>query len=215
MDLFEGRLEASAGRLVPARKLLDRFLLAHPHHLRGIQCRARLLTRLGERVAALRDFDKVLKLVKAPNPDHYLERTRAQQGFGVDPAVVVRGIDEGVRRLGPLVALLETALEIELQRRDWPAALRRLDSLQRAMPLRSPWLLRRGMVYEKMRRPAAARRSYSEGLAELAGLPRRNKIQEELQRSLRSRLDRLSKSVPPTNSGNARAKRGTEGRRRR
>lgn len=193
LDLHEGRLELSAGCYDRARQVLDRFLAGHPRHVRGLQCRARLLTIVEAKAAALRDYDTLIGLAESPNPDHYLERARAQQGFGIDSAEVVRGLDEGVRKLGPLVVLHQRALQIELTRRAWPQALRRLDRMLAAMPLRAPWLLRRGMVLERMGKPAEARRAYSEGLAELDALPRRNKIQGDLQHSLRSRLRRLAR----------------------
>ena len=191
LDLREGRLELSAGSYVRARQLLDRFLLKHPRHLRGLRCRARALTKLGVRAAALRDYDALLRLEPAPSPDHYLERARAQQSLGADPAQIVAGLDQGVARLGPIVVLHQAALEIDLRGRAWPQALQRLDRMLAVMPLRAPWLLRRGMVLERMRRPLLARQAYAEGLAELAALPRHNRIQQELQRSLSSRMRRL------------------------
>ena len=191
LDLHEGRLELSAGCHARARELLDRFLVKHPGHQRGLQSRARVLTKLGIRAAALRDYDTLLRFGGVPSPDQYLERARAQQSLEVGAAQIVAGLDQGVDRLGPIVVLHQAALDVELRGRAWPQALQRLDRMLAVMPLRAPWLLRRGMVLERMRRPGQARQAYAEGLAELAALPRRNKIQRGLEHSLSSRMRRL------------------------
>ncbi len=190
LDFHAGRLEFHAGRLQQAKRLLDAHLVACPRHFRGHFCRARLLTRMGESAAALRDYDVAVAL-EPENPDHYLERARVQRQSGVAPRRIVKHLDAAVQRLGDLVVLHETALQVELEQRAWPAARRRLDRLIETMPLAAPWLLRRGMVLERMGDLEAARHSYTRGLRELADLPRRNNIQLDFQRSLESRLRRL------------------------
>lgn len=213
LDFHAGRLELHAGRLPQAKRLLDAHLAAHPRHFRGHLCRARLLLKLGQSAEALRDYDVAVAL-EPDNPDHYLERARVQGQVRVDPKRVVRGLDAGVKRLGDLVVLHETALQIELEQRAWPAALRRLDRLLATMPLRAPWLLRRGMVLERTGDAEAARRSYVQGLKELDALPRMNQIQRDFQRSLASRLRRLAarpaagRKPPPKSGGQAGARTG-------
>lgn len=111
--------ELHAGHLARAQMLLeaewpqsalvsiDRFLLAEPRHSRGRATRGRIFAMLDRQLEAAKEFEKAIALVDPeakPNPDDYLDRARSFNAAG-RPDEALRGLDEGIARLGPLVAL--------------------------------------------------------------------------------------------------------------
>lgn len=90
--------------------------------------RARSLVHLGNFSAAAADYDAVLNPTNAatPLPDLYLERARAKAELKhFDDAI--RGLDDGIKRLGQTPSLALPAIEYERQRGAFEAALERLD----------------------------------------------------------------------------------------
>ena len=121
VDLARGKLLLEARRPQAAKTALDRFLRQRPGHPEALLTRARALVKLRQPAAAARDFTQVIDRVADPAPDLYLERAQAQVATG--PAALadaVRGLDEGIAHLGPLVTLQQQAGELE-------ARLRRYD----------------------------------------------------------------------------------------
>src|SRR2546428_756963 len=77
---------------------------------------ARVLTRLGQHVAAAADFTRAIAHEPDPLPEHYLERAQALAAEGeghLDEAL--GGLDEGIQKLGPLVVLELLAIDLELR----------------------------------------------------------------------------------------------------
>jgi tetratricopeptide (TPR) repeat protein len=212
-DLARGLVFLEAGWPRSARIALDRFLVSQPDRAEAHAARARALVQLGERRAAADSFGRAIALRPQPDPEDYLERAQALAGAGeayLDEAL--RGLDEGMQKLGPLVALQLYAIDLERQRKKYDAALARLDHLaappapeagqerhaSAAAPAnRSPgWLERRGEILEEAGRPAEARAAYEAALAAIASLPshrRGVKATVELEARLRAAIARLGK----------------------
>lgn len=198
LDFSAALVEFDTKRHATALALLDRQLATDPHHLQARLCRARTLVALRRVADALRDYDGVLRDSKEPRPGHYLERARTQLGAGTDAAAVLRGLDEGIERLGPLVSLQAFAVELELKRRDRRAALRRIDRTLATLPFGGPWLLRRGQVLELLGRRREARQAYATGLRQLTAIPasrRNSKTHRALEQRLRRAMEHVS--APP------------------
>jgi tetratricopeptide (TPR) repeat protein len=107
----------------------------------------------------------------------------------------LNSLDEGVRRLGPLVSLELAALEIELRQKLYDDALARLDRVAANTPRRETWLARRGAILLQARRPREARQAFAEALKLLNTLPhaRRNvAANQDLERQIRSGLRRAN-----------------------
>jgi tetratricopeptide (TPR) repeat protein len=101
VDLARGRLFLSAGAFGDAKKVLDRFLTAMPHHVDGLVTRARVLRMSGEPLAAVADFTKAISESTQPDPDFYIERAEALAAAGPDRLEeALQGLDEGLKRLG-------------------------------------------------------------------------------------------------------------------
>ena len=130
-----------------------------------------------------------------PIPAYYLERARAFAAAGgdyVDQAL--RGLDEGVGQLGPIPALTSYAIELEVRRGRYDAALTRLDRVSTSEQGAS-WLTRRAGILERAGRAAEAREAYAELLRRLERLPARRRetpVLLALHSRARNELVRLS-----------------------
>ena len=171
LDFHLGRLWFEAGRPERARSALDRFVAARPDHVEGLAIRGRILGALGERLAAAADYDRVIARLDPPEPEHYLQRARwliAEGGAHADAAL--RGIDEAIARLGPLVTLITLAIDVESDRGRYDAALARFASLPAVLARRPNWLARRGDVLRAAGRDREASTAYADALAAIDGL---------------------------------------------
>jgi len=202
VDLCFGRLHLDAGR--PARSIesLDRFLRRHPEHSDALTIRARALARLGRNLDAAREFTRAIEAHRppgSPDPDLFLERARALAG-APEPRLedALRGLDEGLRTLGPVVGLGFYAIDLEVRLGHFDAALQRLDRLASLSPRKESYLVRRASILEAAARPDGARRAYEEALAAIAALPverRGARAVHDLETIARSGLARLAVPV--------------------
>lgn len=195
IDLMRGRLFLDWGWPLSARACLDRFLGRQPKHVDALVLRARALSRLNQRRAAVVDYDLALKLSTEPGPDLFVERAqllmteeRAQW------AEAVRGLDDGLQRLGPLVTLQLFAIDAELKLKNYDGALARVDKVAERSPRKETWLARRGEILVQAGRPDEARRAYESALAALQTLPptRRNvPAMQELSKRIQKQIETL------------------------
>jgi len=200
VDLALGSMLLDAGQnLEAAREAVDRFLLRRPGHPTALVTRARVLVKLGEPAAAVRDYDAAiagLQLPARPRPEHYLERSDALASMG-DARLpdALAGLDEGLARLGQPITLQMRAIDLELRLGRHDAALARVDQVLSRPGRREHWLKRRGEIQEAAGRPDAARRSYEEALAAIDRLPegrRAAAATRQLSDELRAALQRLT-----------------------
>jgi tetratricopeptide (TPR) repeat protein len=186
-----GRLWFEAGHPARARAALDRFIAARPGHVEGLVIRGRALGALGEHLAAAADYDRVIARLNPPQPEHYLQRARwlvAEGGAHVDTGL--RGVDEALDRLGPLVSLIEFAIDVETGRGRYNAALARFASLPEVIAGRPDWLMRRGDILHAAGHDHAASTAYAEALAAIEGLSAKRRAVEATA-ALETRLRRL------------------------
>jgi predicted Zn-dependent protease len=174
-DFLMGRMKLEARRPKQARKLLDRFLAEEPDHAKGLVARARALVRLGEPLAAARDYTRAIDAhgeEHRPDPSYYVERARALVSAGDEHiAAAVRGLDEGLERLGQPVTLQLYAIDLELKRGRHDAALERLSRIASQADRQETWLVRRAEILEDAGRPAEARDAYAAALEAVRALP--------------------------------------------
>jgi len=172
VDLARGKMFLDANWLLSAKVALDRFLSTHTNHVDGLVTRARTLVKLGKRLDAVQDYTHAINGAAQPQPEMYLERSQAWTNEG--PAYseqALKGIDEGIKRLGPLVVLQLCAIEVELQQKGFEAALARVDSLAAQSPRKEGWLAQRGDILQLAGRLPEAREAYQSALGAMASLP--------------------------------------------
>lgn len=186
VDLARGKTLLQSGRFGPAKIALDRFLAKYPGHGKALATHARVLVKLGQCLAAAEDYTRAISAkenLAQPNPEYYLERARALAAEGgeyIDEAL--RGLDEGIEKLGPLAALQLEAINLELARKQYDAAVARLESIAAQSTRKELWLARRGEILEQAGRVEEARLAYQQALSALESLlPRHRKTRATAQ----------------------------------
>ncbi len=193
IEFFRGRMLLEANRPNPARKSLDHFLANEPEHAEALIARGRVLAKLGEGEAAANDFTRALARLSAPKPEYYLERAEAlAAGPSGRGAEALRGLDEGMKRLGPVLTLQLRAIDLELARTNYAAALSRLDPVIAQSPRKESGLARKGEILQQAGRAEEARESFTAALKAVESLPpqhRRARAMVRLENRLRATLE--------------------------
>jgi tetratricopeptide (TPR) repeat protein len=166
-----GETLLEAGRPGDARRALDEFLKANADHADALVLRGRVLHRLGETAAAVADYSNAIQQSARPQPDWYLERSRTAAADGRNLDLAIAGLDEGLARLGPLVTLQAMAIDFELRRQGYRAALTRVDDILSRMPRQPQWLVKRAELQAHLGQFEESRASYGAALAAIEALP--------------------------------------------
>jgi predicted Zn-dependent protease len=196
VDLARGKLFLETNWLLSAKVALDRFLTHYTNNVEGLITRARVLVRLENRLAAADDYTQALAGSTEPRPDLYIERAQALTAQGeayLERAV--QGLDEGIKKMGPLVTLQLYAIDVELKRKNFDGALARLERVAAQSPRKETWLARRGEILQQAARPADAVEAFKAALKAMDALPptRRNvPAMAELEKRVRAALETAS-----------------------
>ena len=185
-----GALSLKQQRPAEAKGLLDEAIRLDPGDIPARILRARARAALGEKSAALADYDLALAAARTPSPDLILERVAL-----LEPAAAVRALDDAIAGLGPVPALELRALALEEKAGRVDAGLARLERLTAAAERKETWLRRRGDLLLRAGRTAEARAAYSAALAAIASLPAWLRESPELE-TLAKELATLSASRP-------------------
>jgi tetratricopeptide (TPR) repeat protein len=172
IELARGKLFFESGRHAEARTTLDKYLANHAADVEGLITRAQVLTRLGECKSAVADLTRAIDHSPTPRPDYFLDRARLQAEQG-QTAAALKGLDEGLSRLGQLVALQLCAIELECARQHYDEALKRLERLANSSVRKEKWLVRRGEILLLANRYDDAKTAFAEALAAIESLPPR------------------------------------------
>jgi predicted Zn-dependent protease len=172
VDLARGKALLAANWPASAKFFLDRFLTAHTNHVDALVTRARVLVKLGQRVAAARDYTSAIDFSSEPKPEYYIERAQALTAEGdAHFEEALRGLNAGIKKLGPLVTLQLFAIDIEIKRARYDAALIRLDQIAAKSPRKETWLARRGEILQQAGRLSEARSAFQSALTAIASVP--------------------------------------------
>jgi predicted Zn-dependent protease len=192
VDLARGRTLLEANWPIFAKLTLDRFLAKQPTHADGLVTRARVLIKLNQPVAAAADFTRAIANRFEPEPYLFVERAQALASAGDDRIdEALRGLEEGVKQLGPLVTLQLSAIELELKRKRYDSALARLETITAQSPRKETWLTRRAEILAQAGRITEAREAQKAALAAIESLPpsrRQDQTTLELEARLRTEL---------------------------
>ncbi len=197
-------VERSAGRTNQALALLDETIRREPDHLLALSARADLHARRGAPAAAVADYNEVIRRAKPARPELFLARARVQMAADTNAVpMVLAGLENGIRQLGPVPALESMALDLERGRGDTAAALRRIDGLLKSADRKERWLAERGDVLADAGRAAEAKAAYRDAIAAIDGLPERQQrtiatgeLRSELAAKLAAGTDARRPSPP-------------------
>lgn len=191
VDLGRGKMFFESRRLQQAKFVLDRFLRQQPKHVEGLITRGRVLAGIGRRLEAANDFTEALALAPVPEPELYLGRAQVLASDERYIQQALRGINEGIRRLGPLVTLELAAIDLELRGNNYDAALTRLDAITAQSERKETWLVRRGEILKAAGRLEEARKAFTDAMVAIESLPperRQSRAITALQLRARSAL---------------------------
>ena len=196
VDYFRARLLLEAGDAPKAETFVERYITSTPDEAEGWFLRGDIRGALGRHDAGALDYAAGLERTPRPRPEHYLRRAKFLAAAPQpDSARVLAAIDEGIARVGPVISLVEQAITIELEQRNFAGALERIEVAMKHSPRRETWLVRKGDVLVKSGQVDAAVASYRLALSAIDELPPRYRETvpvEKLQRDARNALSRLS-----------------------
>lgn len=116
------------------------------------------------------DYDAALSRLGAVSADLYLERC-AQHLAGGEVQPALDGLREARTRLGIVLSIERTALDIEVRAGRFDDALDRLDEVETELAAGVLWLELRGNVLRAAGREMEALAAYTAALDALDGLP--------------------------------------------
>ncbi|MCA8943531.1 MAG: metallophosphoesterase family protein, partial [Planctomycetes bacterium] len=166
----------------------DRCLECEALGARAIWLAGTACAAIGEFERAEFEMSRAMAAMSRRTPSHYLARAAVQRQLsngGVDRAV--DGIDAGMLELGPIVTLVDRAVELEIARGRHAEALTRIDSVIRRLTRRASWLARRAEVLEHLERPLEAAATRRAAVSEIDALPPRHRdsrATRELRRAI-------------------------------
>jgi len=203
VDLCLCTMLVQEGRPKEALRAIDRFLAREPDHSGALAARGRARLALGDPAAAVEDFTRAIERAPErfpPSPDLYLDRARALASLG-DARLgdAIRGLDDGIARLGDPVALELYAIDLEVRRDRTEAALARLDQIAARSTRKEAWLARRGAILEHAGRMEEARDAYEGARNAIGSLPpsrRSTRATARLETEIAAALARLGAAGP-------------------
>jgi len=188
IDYYLGTLHLRSGNPEQAETFLRRFVAARPHlgHARFQLGRALVRQDRIKEGAAL--MGEALASLPAPKPEHYIERARALADASPhNEESAIASLDEGIARMGPVVALVEMAADLEAERGNYNAGISRIETLPAPLKTSPAWLLRKGELHWAAEDWAKARIAFESATRAIDRLPPRRKATAAFQQ-LRARL---------------------------
>ena len=168
--LLRGEIFAMAGDWIKARKELEALVSREPQNSAAHGSLGRVLFSVGEFRASAASFGRAAEYSAQPDVSTFVNQSQAFESAH-DPAGALKALDNGIARLGKLVALVVPAVELEVAAGRFDAALARIDALLEILPRKETWLVRRAELLEKAGRPDDARISWEKARKEFSALP--------------------------------------------
>lgn len=190
VDFMRGQVQLDANQPQAAIGPLDRYLADKPPDSEAYTVRARVLAKLTRHSEAIEDYTRAIALAQTANPELFIERAASWRALG-KPEEAVRGLDEGIRKLGPIVTLQLPAVDAEIALKRIDAALARIDTVMARLQRKETWLVRRAEILRNAGREEEARQNYHAALEAINRLPpshRGTRITLELEARIRAAL---------------------------
>ena len=173
-----GCLAVDQGQPGEAEAPLKAFLQREPKDPKGLGLLAEVYQKTGRRELADKAYAQANRA--EPRVELYLERS---QGLSQDGRLgrALEVLDEGMKKLGPLVVLEKEAISLERSLGRTDGALKRIQQLMRAPGRQDGWLELKGDVLAEGQRLPAAKKAWQASLAELAKLPEQRRLTQAAQ----------------------------------
>lgn len=197
-----GLIWLEAGRFADAEASLRSARAQSPLELPTILAHARALGGLERWREAAAAYAVVVEAEPHSSPDVHLERVRAIEAAGGADAFAeaLRAADAGIAVLGPVPALQQAALDLELRAGHVDAALARLDRMTSAAQSRGTLLLQRAELLERAGRMRDANLAYAGALAAVERQPETRRAlpaARRIETRARDGITRLARQEAP------------------
>ena len=170
--LCRAQIALDAAKPADARVLLDSVLTEEPGLAPALLLRARALSALGLQRDAVADLDELIRDSRRPAPEWIVQRAELLIDLGESSwDRALEGLDQGMAQLGPVPAIAELAVNLELRRGRYDSALAHLDRLHESTPERPTLMALRGDVLQRAGRRLEAWVAWSEALTQIEALP--------------------------------------------
>lgn len=195
IDFVRARTWLEAGEPTKAQPLIERYVANVPNEPEGWFLRGDMQAARGQHERGAEDYAQGIARATSPRPEHFLRRARFLAAIpNPDISRVIAALDEGIAQIGPVISLVDYALTLEIEQKDYPRALQRIAAAMERAPRRENWLVRQGNILVLCGRTAEAIDSYQAALAAIAELPERYRDtvpMEKLARDAHAALARL------------------------
>ena len=190
--LGRARLFLARNEFKDAEKSVERFLESHPKHSGALEVRAHALFGQKRFTDAAESWRLVMQTAPSPDVEHYFRCAQALSAAGskhTDDAL--KTLDEGLGKLGNVPTLGLYAVQLEVARKHYDAALERLDRLMPKSGRKETWREMRGDILASAGRNQEAQEEYAKALEELRALPGRLRLTKagtDLEERLRRKV---------------------------
>ena len=196
VDYFRARLRLEAGEPSAALPLVERYLQSAPNEAEAWFLHGDVLAALNRHDDGALDYTEGIRRANRPLPEHFLRRAKfLALAPEPKPQRILAALDEGIERLGPVIALIDFAIKLELEQKNYDGALQRIDLAMQHAPRRETWLVRRADIFAQAGRVGEAIAAYQAALAAIEELPvryRETVPMEKLARDARAALETLA-----------------------
>lgn len=157
-----------------AETSLRRYIDSVPESPSAHTALAETLIRQGRHREAGDEYSRAIAVHPTPAPDLYIARARAYRAAGAEfQGLAIRGLDDAMASLGPLVTLQRLAIEIERDLGNHARALGRIDEVLADAPRKESWLAYKGRILASTGREQDAVDAFRLAQAALESLPPR------------------------------------------
>ncbi len=195
INLFRGKTYLESGRLDMALPQLETFLNHQPNSPDGLLLRARTLAKLGRQREAADGYSRAIQALNDAHldaqPEDYIDRSRALMAAGKSNlSEAIRGLDEGIAHLGQVATIQLEAIELEIKREEFDAALERVDQVYARSPRKDYCYAQRGEILTRAGRKAEAQKALA-AIEALTPARRRAQATIDLEGQVRSAIEKL------------------------
>ena len=191
-DLFRAEAFLTGHDFAKAKQALDRHLIIHPEIARAWLLRARAERELGQKEASLADYREALKRTTSPEPDLIEEISGALAAAGKkDEAGQV--LATGIEKLGKIPSLVLRAIDLEIETKNFEAALRRIEQARQEAPRPEPWMAKRATVLAQAGRIEESRGAWKALLEHLNSLPENERTSRAMSTLTKEAREALAK----------------------
>lgn len=174
MLLGRGQLHLDRHQYDEAVEWSRRVLHLYPNHANGAIQQARALAGISKFEEAAIVFNLALQQLDSVNPEHYVEQAKFMLAIKNRSDSIQRAIDvldKGAYSLGHLVSLHERAYELEIESKNYEAALHRIDTMLNHNGSLLNWRLKRCELLLTLGRSSEAQIELSRMLDRIRQLP--------------------------------------------